>query len=74
MKKKKKRADTDLEFFFFFHWVVSSSRPPFERNPNIADRQLSFPYIFVIGVQLHVFPLSRLADNFPKTQVVLFFR
>ena len=45
----------------------SRLRPPLERIPQNGVRKLSSPYIFVAAVQLHVFTLSRLVVNCPKT-------
>ena len=47
-------------------WVTSSLRPHLQHIPRSRVRKLSPPYIFVAGVQLHAFTLSRLVRNSQK--------
>ena len=64
------RADTDLEFFpgsnMLVHWVAFNLRPSLERTPKTGSRKLSFPYIFVAGIQLYVFTPSRITIHCQK--------
>ena len=47
-------------------WVVYKLKLPLWNAPKIGARKLSFPYIFVAGVQLYVFTLLRLTVNSRK--------
>ena len=70
---EKERTDTDLEIFpdsnMLVRQVAFGLRLPFWPPAKAGARKLLSPYIFVGGVQLYVFTLSRFTLNTPKDTI-----